>query len=72
MFLNFGFGTFWKCLNLLGYSIISHNLGNIIILENFGNNKYYLEIPKLDLFATIHNILGFNAVIESFEVKLKF
>ena len=54
----------------LGHTIISIYLGHIIISEKFGNNKIYLEILQLELFATIHTVLGHNIVIKSFEVKL--
>ena len=39
-------------------------------MKKFNFNKYYLEILKLDLFETIHNVLGHNAVIKNFWVKL--
>ena len=37
--LNFGFGPIWNYLNILGHSIISHSLGEIIILKSFGIGK---------------------------------
>ena len=37
--LNFGFGPIWNYLNILGHSIISQSLGEIIISESFRIDK---------------------------------
>ena len=41
-------------------------LGHIKILKSFGNDKYCLEILKLDMFAKFYDILGHIIIIKSF------
>ena len=38
-------------------------LGHIIIAEMLRNDKHYLEIPKMDLFAKVYDFLGHNIVL---------
>ena len=40
--------------------------GHIIILESLGNDKYYLEIIKLDLFVKFYDVLGHIVSTKSF------
>ena len=49
-----------------------HVLGHITISKNFGNNKYYLKILKLDLFVKFYDVLGHIIITESFRHKCNF
>ena len=46
--------------------------GDIIISESFKNDKYYLEILKLDLFAKSYDVLGHSISTKSFGHKCNF
>ena len=45
--LNFEFGHIWNYLNILGHSIISHSLGEIIISKSFGIDKVIFRNSKI-------------------------
>ena len=61
--LNFEKDLFEKYYYMLGYIIIS---------KSVGNDKYYLEILKLDLFVKFYDGLGHNIIIERFGHKYNF
>ena len=46
--------------------------GRIIISKSLGNDNYYLEILKLDMFAKFNDIVGHSVVTKSFGQKSNF
>ena len=51
--LNFGFGPIWNYLNILGHSIISHSLGEIIISKSFGIDKVIFRNSEIGLICKV-------------------
>ena len=49
-----------------------YSWGYVIILESLGNDKYYLEVMKLDQFVKFYGILGYSIIIENFGPKYNF
>ena len=47
-------------------------LGNIVMLESFGNKEHHLEILELDLFVKFYYYLGRSKIMKSFGQKCKF
>ena len=46
--------------------------GHIIISKSLRNDKYYLEILKLDLFAKFYDVLGHIVITKRFGQKYNF
>ena len=52
--------------------ILNYMWGHVLISKSLGNDKHYLEILKLDLFAKFYDVLGHIIITKYFGQKCNF